>query len=281
MVSECQTVPSKFKSSNGEHQFHVDSYMPSSALPVAGTVLFCHGMGEYGSRYEHVFKMLNNEGLAVIAPTYVGFGASEGPRRIIPSFSVIVDDVITVSVAVEAAFPGVHRFIMAHSMGGAIAAMVAARAPHAARDGVVMTAPLFGLYSVQSSLLSLAIRLGSRMAPGWVPSSIPEDALTHPSMKWGAEPLRNKGSPLMTLAEMVRMMPTLDPDTHTVPTLALLAEADVVVDNAATRRFMGLAGPHCTVKEVAGARHEVLRDIDWRRTAQTVVDWMARRSSKE
>jgi hypothetical protein len=68
-----------------------------SRLPSPCHVLLCLvgcRFGEHCGRYEHVAKLLNDEGFVVLSMDHQGHGQSEGDRAHVRMFSDYVDDVI-------------------------------------------------------------------------------------------------------------------------------------------------------------------------------------------
>ncbi|ERB50252.1 hypothetical protein N806_03475 [Rhodococcus sp. P27] len=86
-----------------------------------GVLVLCHGLGEHARRYDHVAARLGELGLIVYAPDHRGHGRSGGKRVHLKEFSDFTDDVHTLFSIVTAAHPGKDKFLLGHSMGGAIA----------------------------------------------------------------------------------------------------------------------------------------------------------------
>ena len=84
-----------------------------------------HGYAEHCHRYDALVRALNDAGVAVFGHDHKGHGRSAGRRSYITGFrSLVPDAVTTLRWAAERA-PGVPRLLFGHSMGGALAALVA------------------------------------------------------------------------------------------------------------------------------------------------------------
>ncbi|KAG9393697.1 Alpha/beta hydrolase family [Carpediemonas membranifera] len=261
-------------------RIRIDSYYPKNYARVAhAVVLFLHGMGEYGSRYAHVFEAFVAAGYIVIAPTYAGHGLSEGPRAVIEDFESLLGDLVRVSDLIDSYFT-LPRFIMGTSMGSAIAVMLASEFPASWRHGgVILSSPLFGFADgLKFPGFNWALRLGAMVAPGWVPHRVKASNLTcHPRFLAAEEPLLGKGTPLRTLASMLTMLDVLPTLKHKCifPTLLLLAQDDRVVDNKLAEDYVAaIPSEDKVVTTARGKLHELLHDTEWEDSVRIVVQWM-------
>lgn len=84
-------------------------------------VLLAHGLFEHAGRYGHVAQRLNAAGYAVYALDHWGHGRSDGVRGYVPHFSLYEQGVDALLDRATAAWPGVPRLLLGHSMGGLIA----------------------------------------------------------------------------------------------------------------------------------------------------------------
>lgn len=125
-----------------------------------GTVLLVHGLGEHIGRYDHVAEWLAARGWQVVGYDQRGHGRSGGGRGVIPTADALLDDLGRVVDTVRPAKGPL--LLLAHSMGGAVAAQFVAEGRRAV-DGLVLSSPAL------AADLSLAQRIqlwiGERMAP--------------------------------------------------------------------------------------------------------------------
>ena len=78
-------------------------------------------------RYEPFATACVAASIRVVAPDHIGHGRSEGTRGYIPKMEIAVDDALKVLDEMLHQNPNIPTFVFGHSMGGAIATMVAAR----------------------------------------------------------------------------------------------------------------------------------------------------------
>lgn len=83
-------------------------------------VLIVHGFAEHSSRYDHVARILVGRGYGVYALDQRGHGRSEGPRANLHVFSELVADLRRYSEMLYERHPALPRFVLGHSMGGAV-----------------------------------------------------------------------------------------------------------------------------------------------------------------
>ncbi len=94
--------------------------------PIA-QVLLLHGYAEYAQRYLPLIASLCEASMRVLAPDYVGHGLSDGLRGYIPKIEIAVDDTVKVLDGMISEHADIPTFIFGHSMGAAIATIIAAR----------------------------------------------------------------------------------------------------------------------------------------------------------
>lgn len=119
------------------------SWLPEASRPKA-VVCFCHGYGDTCTFFfEGIARKLALSGYGVFAMDYPGFGLSEGLHGYIPSFDVLVEDVIEhySNVKGDPEFSSLPSFLFGQSMGGAVALKIHFKQPDA-WSGAVLVAPM-------------------------------------------------------------------------------------------------------------------------------------------
>lgn len=278
-------------------------------------VVVLPGRREYIEKYQEIADDLTARGCSAGVVEWRAHGLSDGRRaddrqkHHLDDFARPVDDLEAVLDAVDAAAAGSPpgagpprkpppRVLLAHSMGGLIAALHLARRPDR-YAGAILCAPMF----------DVAVRPWPRAAARIVAAAAcvlgfgeryafsqgkydPAEAVFHPDnpltgdpdryavlqRDWAARPeMRLGGVTFGWLRAAFRAMDDLRAgrpalDRATLPVLILSPTADRVVDpcaHAATaRRF-----PNARVVDIDGAAHELLMERDvFRRQAWRVVD---------
>jgi alpha-beta hydrolase superfamily lysophospholipase len=212
-----------------------------------GAVFIIHGVGEHSGRYDHVAEALQAIGCDVRSYDQRGFGLSQGPQGRLPWPDALQDDAQLMYARYEADLAAQGKstppVVLAHSMGGAIAArIVTARSVRPL--AMVLSSPAF------EPVLTPAARGSVEFFSGTAPNlplrhHIQPDQLTHdPEIKKAItkDPLvHNHVSPRLVMSIItagqgaMAMAPTL-----TVPTLLQVAGKDSVVKPGRSREFAGL-----------------------------------------
>ncbi|XP_068196918.1 monoglyceride lipase isoform X2 [Antennarius striatus] len=109
--------------------------------PPRALVLIVHGAGEHCGPYDEIAQRLRDLSLLVFAHDHVGHGQSEGDRMNVRDFQVYIRDGLQHVDLMKSRHPDLPVFIVGHSMGGAIAILVACERP-ADFAGVVLIAPM-------------------------------------------------------------------------------------------------------------------------------------------
>ncbi len=137
-----------------------------------GIVLFLTGRAEYFLKYVPFFERLNAIGFTVFALDHRGQGASgrmlaESRKGYVEDFDFYVDDAESfLADRVLGYADGKPVFLVSHSMGGAIALLLAARRPEAFTK-IVFTSPMWGLlYDMPVSLVKIIVKGACRLGFG-------------------------------------------------------------------------------------------------------------------
>ncbi|KAJ0232601.1 Alpha/beta-Hydrolases superfamily protein [Hirschfeldia incana] len=119
------------------------SWLPEASKPRA-LVCFCHGYGDTCTFFfEGIARRLALSGYGVFAMDYPGFGLSEGLHGYIPSFDLLVKDVIEhySNIKENPEFSSLPSFLFGQSMGGAVSLKIHFKQPDA-WTGAVLVAPM-------------------------------------------------------------------------------------------------------------------------------------------
>lgn len=112
-------------------------WRPASG-PARATLVVMHGLKDRSGRYAGLARLLVARGFAVYAFDLPGHGRSAGDRVAVGSFDDYVTDLCRWIVRTRTREPGRPLFLMGHSMGGAVAALlVATRDVHI--DGLILS----------------------------------------------------------------------------------------------------------------------------------------------
>jgi predicted alpha/beta-fold hydrolase len=108
--------------------------------PAQAVVVMVHGVNEHSGRYARLASDLNRQGYAVYMMDLRGHGRSDGARVMVRSFDDYLADVELLLQRVAEREAGKPIFLLGHSMGGAIVALLSIERPPEVR-GVILSSP--------------------------------------------------------------------------------------------------------------------------------------------
>lgn len=264
------------------------AWPPPAGVPVRGSMLFLGGRGDIFEKYLEAMGHWHARGWTITSFDWRGQGGSgryetPAPCGHIPNFDLFESDVQDFHAEWAAAVPGPH-IVLGHSMGGhlVLRALVERRMTP---DAAVLIAPMLGLKSPLGAwagerLARLLGGVGDSSRPAWEGNERPatsaprEVLLTHdadrysdelwwhdrhpdlvtgpPSWRWVIEAFRS--------TRILRNSAALR--TTRVPVLALIAEADGLVDPKAAIATVAKLPDARAVRFGPEAAHELLREED-------------------
>lgn len=261
---------------------------PASDGPPRGSILFQGGRGDVFEKYLEVFAHWQRRGWSIQSFDWRGQGGSgrltsAGTCGHIEDFADYIADFRDFAAHWMATTPGPH-VIMGHSMGGHL--VLRALVEGVVRpDAAVLVAPMLGLKGPFGATLGEALarllgRLGNPARPAWKANERPytttsrESLLTHDTDRYqdelwwqGANPRNVTGPPSWRwVIEAFRSTRELRDDPRVaamdVPVLALIAEADGLVDARAALALTGRLPDARIVRFGPESAHEILREGD-------------------
>ena len=108
---------------NQENQsIYFQNWLPDD--PAKAVFLIVHGLNEHSGRYDNFSNFFANEGFAVYSMDLIGHGKSDGTRSYVKDFNNYLDDIILYLEKIKQLQPGSPIFLIGHSMGGLIGALL-------------------------------------------------------------------------------------------------------------------------------------------------------------
>ena len=248
-----------------------------------GVVVLVPGAAEHSGRYEHVAERLNEAGYIVNGLDLRGLGRSDGePFDLRDPFDTYMADLDRFLEAVDAAEdPALPRFMLAHSMGGGIAARDLATRPDWQPAGVVLSGPLVGLdQRIPKFALKVVMWLGERFPrlrvpmnpPGWISRNKAVVAAYSRDPHVFHGPLR-----ICVMGSLIGAGLLAEEEAPKVkqPFLLIHGTADKLVTHKAGTLFHERAGSEDkSIKLYDGLYHEVLNEPERRQVLDDVVGWL-------
>lgn len=282
-----------------------------------GRVLILHGLGDHSSKYTHVAERFAANGYEVVAADAHGHGRSEGLRAYTATLQNYVDDsarVLSASSSSSSLSSGSismsqnnrykrqlqpPTFIVAHSLGGAIAIHLTLSGRVENLRGILLAAPAVRVYSnpvlkffapVLSTLVPYLpvqkLKLGGggpkippnilALAPGGFNQRIPKD----PLLVRGAVRAR-VGSEVLKSCDTIMQRR----NTEKFDTAVFIAhsEHDRVTKAAGSEEFIAkISSRDKTLRKYAGRNHDLLAKKDGNgaklQVLEDMVKWMDKRA---
>lgn len=253
-------------------------------IPRRGAALIVHGVGEHSARYDHVAAVITALGLHVWSYDQRGFGRSGGPKGAIPHKNALLSDAqaIYASFATHAAQQGDPRppFLVAHSMGGAVAAHTVTGG-WIAPCGLVLSSP--AIEPQLSPFRRLLLPILARVAPnadfshGIEPESLTHDCNVIDAIK-NDSLMHDHVTPRLVMSMIEAGEHALaGAATVGVPTLVLIAGKDKVVKADKADQFAQRIAEHLrTTYRYPELFHEIFneREPDRGRVLQDLQVWL-------
>ncbi|GMI87065.1 hypothetical protein like AT2G39420 [Hibiscus trionum] len=228
-------------------------WIPKKDEPKA-LIFICHGYAmECSITMSSTAMRLVKKGYAVYGMDYVGHGKSSGLDGFIDNFDSIVDDCSDhfSSICENEENKGKMRYLLAESMGGAVALLLDKKMPNY-WDGAVLVAPMCKIADDMKPPAAVVYVLEgiSRLVPTWKSLKLTEDiidlAFKRPEIR---DEVRNneycyKGPPrLKSATELLRASTDIEQRLHqvTIPFIVLHGEDDKVTAPEVSKELFNVA----------------------------------------
>ena len=256
------------------------AWLPPPGVAQRGIILALHGFTDSRDGWELPAPVFAQAGYAVFAPDQRGFGGTAARGTWVGS-ARLVDDAAELLAQLRARYPGKPAVVMGESMGGAVAALLAAR-PGRGPDATVLLSPAVWGPGQMDVRLYASLVLADAIAPGWTPN--PGSLADHiyasdniPALiRFGRDPLTLREVTVRDLRGLVELMGQAhDAMAHLRgPVLLLDGRRDQLVPPAATASaWDGLPG---TVRRgfYPNGYHLLLRDRDRALVEADILAWL-------
>ncbi len=249
----------------------------------AGCVLFVHGLGEHGGRYDRLAEVVGTLGLDLYSIDLRGHGRSQGRRGHVSDFACFLRDLDRLRRRAGRETTGRATFLVGHSLGGLVVGRYAeAFAPDGLR-GVVFVTPFV---ETEMSIPGWKRSLGAA-ADRMIPALTMENGLNVEELfrresdqrLYEEDPLVHHRISARLWGEMQRASPRLLADAHRlrVPVLLQLAGSDTVVSNSAARDFAARLASRPEVIEYEDAFHALYFDPRAEEALADLRGWLEQR----
>lgn len=246
-------------------------------------MLLLHGYAEHAMRYEPLVRACCEASIRVVAPDHIGHGRSEGTRGYIPRIEIAIEDARTFLIRMMDERSGIPTFLFGHSMGGAIATVVASGLNDRLR-GIILSGPALHIANTPKFLQVLS------PIPAAILPKVPflplkaSDVSRDPdaSSKYKEDPLNYVGKvrfgmgwQLIRVGKMaLRVSGSIDR-----PIWIGHGQRDGLAAPAGSGQLLTtVKSTDKTYVKVPDARHEILNEPEGPGLIVEIVDWMKKRT---
>ena len=246
--------------------------------PPRALVLVVHGLGEYAGRYDHFARRLNTWGYAVRSYDQYGHGDSGGQRGALPQANRLVDDLADLVETTRARHAGVPLVLLGHSMGGVVAATLAARAL-LPLEGLVLSSPALAtrLSAVQKFLMAVVPRIAPNLtvSNGLDPQYLSHDAAVVEAYRRDPHVHDRVSGRLARFIEEEGARVRAHAPQWSMPTLLLYAGDDRLVDPRGSAEFAERAPrERVTARCFPQLWHEIFNERDADPVYDALRQWL-------
>ncbi len=225
------------------------AWQPAAGVPARGVMFLIHGIHDHPGRYAALVQALTEQGIAVLSQDLRGHGGSGGDRQRVDSAAQLAGDATLGLSEASRRYPGLPVFLYGHSMGGMVAATVAAGVGQPPKlAGVVLSSAALTLPASASGGAQAVVGILSRLAPNLGLETVdPAQVVREPAARQAlqADPAILRGKiPARTVATILGGVVSLQPlmPAIQVPLLILHGGADKVTEPAGSRLLAEKAG---------------------------------------
>jgi alpha-beta hydrolase superfamily lysophospholipase len=278
----------QFSAAGGGVRLHLQAWLPAGpdwAVPLEpdAVIAVVHGYGDHGGRYAWLGEDMAARGHTVYAYDLRGHGQSSGARGQVGRFADYLDDTEVFLDEVRRAQPGKPLFLLGHSMGGLVCALLAEERPLDVR-GLVLSSPFLQLADMVPPTKKVGVGILARVWPGKdVGNTVQAAHLSHDeavveryvtdplvhhvaTARWAAATLAAQDAAMAGAAAI------------TLPLLVLYGTDDHVADAAFTEElFARAASDDKSILRYEGYYHECFNETGRERVFDDLAAWVAAR----
>ncbi|WP_072803915.1 alpha/beta hydrolase [Rhodococcoides yunnanense] len=228
-------------------------------------VVFLHGYGEHSGLYHRFANSLSADGADVWALDHIGHGLSTGERGNFGSLRHLGADASTLAGLARVSAPGLPVVVAGHSLGSVVATLAALNSPSSYAGAVISGAPLSPVPWMDPDAEQFDLDPSELSTDPFYLDALVNDGLAFVSSDFGE----------LLGRELPRAWSRFDADLATLrlPVLAVHGELDRISPIEGVRRWVGRL-PGLELREVGGARHDVLNEASHRSTAARIANFV-------
>lgn len=277
---------SDFWEINNNRKLFIRTWKPdNSKHDLRGVILISHGYAEHSGRYSYTAKYFTDKNFAVYAVDHYGHGRSDGKKADIPDFNIFVDDLEFVLSKVKKLEKDKPVFLLGHSMGGAIATILASRSEDKLK-GLILSGPSIRIDGGVSNFTKSISKIIAFFAP-YLPlvefavEGISKDPKVVENYK--NDPYNYNGKVRARMGrEMLRSEELISEELISkisVPTLILHGKKDPLVNPECSQIvFSNISSKEKEIHIIENLYHEILNEPEKDEVLSIIGKWLDTRS---
>ncbi|WP_235296672.1 alpha/beta hydrolase [Portibacter marinus] len=253
-----------------------------------GGILIVHGYAEHSHRYEHVAKFFNDAGFTVRSFDFSGHGRSGGLSGYVSNFDLYVHELEKSAFDLVRDYSSIPLFILAHSMGGVVTGIAAAKKKLSNIDHIIFSNPALDIVSNQPGILVWTVRRLAKIAPKMQTTKLGIEHISRDPeerRKYDEDPLVYRGGTRPGFAdEFDKSGQWLRKNAHLITQNVYLnySLADrVVYPNASEQFFEDISSVDKTKTHYEGLYHELLNEPEKEEVMKNILAWCENRLNQK
>jgi alpha-beta hydrolase superfamily lysophospholipase len=245
-----------------------------------GSVNLIHGLGEHSGRYARWGNLFAGAGYVLTVMDLLGHGRSEGKPGHVASYQLLLDQVDLMLQKSEENFPGIHRILYGHSMGGNIAINYAiSKDPPV--SALIASSPWLRLVVQPSAGEWIFSSVAGSLLPGLrvKVKRTGAELLSHDPDHWAdvrSDPLVHRRVSARFAYDIINMGEYALRHVYKInkPFLLMHGDADEITSHKTSEEFVANTSERTRLKIWEGLRHELHNEFEYREVFGYIVDWL-------
>jgi alpha-beta hydrolase superfamily lysophospholipase len=250
----------------------------------SAVLLIVHGYAEHSLRYDHVAKYFNSHSFHARSFDFYGHGKSGGVRAFVEDFETYVAELEAVTELTKTQFPNIPIFILAHSMGGTVTGIAAAKKRLNGLDKIIFSNPGLDITSNQPAILVKLIRLLAPIVPKLKTTKLSSEFISRDPIereKYDNDPLNYREGTRPGFAHQFDKASSwlrenaskIDQDFY----LNYALSDKVVYPEASVAFFEAISSADKTKTHYEGLYHELLNEPEKEEVLENILVWCKNR----
>lgn len=244
----------------------VQRWGPSDGAPPRAVFVAVHGFNDYANAFNSAAGWFAGQGILTIAYDQRGFG-HDPEAGVWAGGDRMAGDLRQLLQRVRFAYPDTPLYVLAHSMGAAVALLAHSDRPESAADGLILVAPAVWGWSSMNLFYQSGLWLSAHVRPGWKLTGKSLDIMPSDNIEMlraqGRDPLIIKETRVDAIYGLVSLMDDALEAAGDVrlPVLLLYGEKDEVIPAKPMEKLQARLREGYQYRLYPEGYHMLLRDL--------------------